>query len=66
VTPRASPDGHYGILGHLQGAEHQQEAPPTQDLALLAEKAGNHATQSCLAQQHYLHRRQEQLSGAGQ
>ena len=56
------PAVHVYMQERVQGAEHQQEASPAQDLALLAEKAANHATQSCLVQRHYLHPRQERLS----
>lgn len=32
-----------GFAGHLQGPEHQQEAPPAQDLAILVAETGDHA-----------------------
>tara|TARA_B110000003_G_C16248461_1_gene377987 strand:+ start:157 stop:426 length:270 start_codon:yes stop_codon:yes gene_type:complete len=57
-----SSDGHHGFADHLQAAEHQQEAPPAQDLALLGQKTANHAPQSGLMQRHYLRPRQEWLS----
>ena len=50
---------------HACMCERGQEASPAQDLALLAEKATNHAAQSCLVQRHYLHPRQERLSVFG-
>jgi len=47
------------VAGHLQGAEHQQEAPTAPHLSIPAEKVGNHPTQSGLVQRHHLHTRQE-------
>ena len=57
--------GHYGIAGHLQGAEHQQEAPTTPHLPVPAEEAANHAAQSGLVQRHHLHPCQARVSVSG-
>ena len=45
---------HHGVAGHLQGAEHQQEAPTAPYLSIPAEEARNHADQSGLVQRHLL------------
>lgn len=65
TTPRSSPDEHHGVAGHLQGAEHQQEAPTAPYLSIPADEASNHAAQSGLVQRHHLHPCQERLSVSG-
>lgn len=65
TTPRSSPDEHHGVAGHLQGGEHQQEAPTAPNLSIPAEEARNHAAQPGLVQRHHLHPRQERLSVSG-
>ena len=45
--------------------ERGQEASPAQDLAMLATKTVDHATQPCLVQRHHLHPRQKRLFVSG-
>jgi len=59
------PDEHHGIVGHLQRAEHQQEAPTAPYLSIPAEEARNHATQLGLVQGDPLYPCQERLSVSG-
>ena len=56
---------HHGVAGHLQGAEHQQEAPTAPYLSIPAEEARNHAAQSGSVQRHHLYPCQERLSISG-
>ena len=43
------------IMGHLQRAQHQQEASPAKDSAILAEKACNHVPKSGSPIVHAMH-----------
>ena len=56
---------HHGVAGHLQGAEHQQEAPTAPYLSIPTEETRNHAAQSGLVQRHHLLPCQERLSVSG-
>ena len=57
-------NGHHGASCHLQRPKHEQEAPPTQDLAVFMRKV-NHAAQSRLVQRHYIHSSEERLPVSG-